>query len=1642
MWISSLHSHGLSLGLCGWTALTVLGAVCVFPAVVGAQDQGNDPQRTKLCKIARELWERIGEISGPIIGMDVQERTEMIRRFFQNCPWIAEGQKLAAHIFHREGRRPAIARGPALEDLARRIHALFAEGRDCAVVRIAGRSGTGKTTIARFFEQSAGVADSKAVLLISVDDLWNNVSIINKMIKARHLLHIPLKDLSEATEYPILESIADDLRMPVNRQSAKTFLDYFGLFMKDNQGIGTATARYERQEIQSARSEILDKPVTEMAPEEYAEAAALASCLGIPEEKLRQCTTTFYSLYQREKERRFLRMVEEDKNSSRRTALRLILVEGTYSFQGQALFVPEAEQLESDIDVFVEIDSEVTRRARIRARARALCEEELALFDVYGVIYAATVDLEREAADVVLDNSKETNDYQVIVAPSGRRVQLGISWATAKDLVQQEIFSDVFVLPPELFRFGSNFADIEFPLYYQYFFQKGKKTVVVGTPDQIVRLREYIQHSLFGPADLGQYADAFGSEKILKASADHYAVKGRDGRPVNLDGFVTFVEFDASGKAVVALDGKSLIVHAQGMGRFSVEEDGVFSAEVVVDYREPRTQWPQGPEIAQRRALLQQGLGYDMAVTPLGTSDGFDPAGNDTSFILWLAGKGVLVDPAPIVLDQLRYLGVASDQIPYVLLTHAHGDRDGGLLKVLLMGARKTLVCSRPVRDSAVAKMKALLGPGYDVENWFDWRELKPGDKTELSLSDEPGTMAAVIEPRCNFHCIPANGFKVAFMGRTFGYSGDTQYDPDLIRMLSAQGDITGKQAEDLLFFFWNHDGAPTVDRLYHESGVSAIHTTPARLNALSAAVKAVMKVVHISAKNAEKAGLPQPKVYETELVPGARQVQSPDARTIRTAEMTDLRKQGVANLAVAEQFAAKISRSHYGKAGGELLNRDGITFLAQRMKLENVKAGDAVPNVVEGEEAKTFFILVQGRVGVFKRGVTTDQAKSLPSRERSQAENIERVRGGLVAILDGQNQDYFGEMALLDSYGRQATVAALTDAQVYALARDDFQEIIRQFPLLACVFTKSKAVRAAGLEENGSGQSGSRMRTVPVKTMAIAVDLDAARMFRREGNVSAAEMFETMADHKRQAFEAWQKTPRAPPIRDVEHERISWIQNNRIRYHDAFTLLQIMFPETARRVRRHEELHLLYPNESEMSICRRQVAEVRSLMAPMVRLYALIAAVMLPLYAAVNFGLPHLIHDEKWLIWIGFVILIPVGEIWSQILKARKAGQALEISWMKVAGMFVLTAAFFGWFWPATFVLWKASFGAHLYLAGIADQVLAASICLSIIACMQVAIENISSRNKTEGLRSWIQNACFTPIPLDEIWPRVRGMAIFNYLLWGTGLAVVFWLLPFFWPIGFRMQNLIIGIAQLPGMITILYLAKDSGKKKMMPAPWAMAVVPVNFFILLWSLAVGPEELIVRSIVIAGLVQAAVLLLGNRKEIPPAQGPPGPTAMGLITESARPRENSVKSLLSFLRKVFVSGFFVWGCLMAAGIVSVLAMTLKDQRPFTGSAHEWAAVVFASVGIISAVFVVAAIFRILSVRLGFVEKLRVDENAIPDVDTAKLMKGIVQEKLLKPGLVIIRDDETFYRIRDIYLRCIKMPGRQHVPGGLYLYRNF
>jgi len=92
---------------------------------------------------------------------------------------------------------------------------------------------------------------------------------------------------------------------------------------------------------------------------------------------------------------------------------------------------------------------------------------------------------------------------------------------------------------------------------------------------------------------------------------------------------------------------------------------------------------------------------------------------------------------------------------------------------------------------------------------------------------------------------------------------------------------------------------------------------------------------------------------------------------------------------------------------------------------------------LVEGEVGDTMYIMMEGTVEIIKRLVITDD------------EGNDDGRNKVFTRLDASTHAVFGEMALLESQRRTATVRAVTDCVLFEIRKDDFLRLAEEDNLI-----------------------------------------------------------------------------------------------------------------------------------------------------------------------------------------------------------------------------------------------------------------------------------------------------------------------------------------------------------------------------------------------------------------------------------------------------------------------------------------------------------------------------------------------------------------------------------------------------------------
>lgn len=422
-------------------------------------------------------------------------------------------------------------------------------------------------------------------------------------------------------------------------------------------------------------------------------------------------------------------------------------------------------------------------------------------------------------------------------------VQLGAPPDTLKDtLPRPHGVPRIILLPRHLVdvRRGIANADLEFPIYWNLFAQH-RPLIVVGTADQCARIRQAVQESLLGPLEQHLDDDVAPGRPVPDLAREHrWFRRGdryRDGLLTLDDAIDVRVIEDGGADVVVSDAGCTVAIRLQGE-HFVVDIDGTTVAQLS---RSPpsstrATAMLSVDEQVEARTAALRFVPPRFGITVLGRSHGFDPDPQErtTGFVLWIGGRGVLVDP-PLHASSLLVEGdIDADLVDGLILTHVHGDHDAGVLQKALAAGRTTLWTTPSIYASWLRKWTALSGIAEaDLRGLFDFRPVRVGEPVDVH--------GAKLLFRFTLHSIPAIAFEAHYQGASFNYSGDTLNDPAAVDAIARAGFIDPARHEELLHFDWSHD------LIFHESGIPPLHTPLERLDALDDDIKRRLRVLHVT---------------------------------------------------------------------------------------------------------------------------------------------------------------------------------------------------------------------------------------------------------------------------------------------------------------------------------------------------------------------------------------------------------------------------------------------------------------------------------------------------------------------------------------------------------------------------------------------------------------------------------------------------------------------------------------------------------------------------------------------------------------------------------------------------------------------------
>ena len=429
-----------------------------------------------------------------------------------------------------------------------------------------------------------------------------------------------------------------------------------------------------------------------------------------------------------------------------------------------------------------------------------------------------------------LGNRASTSGLLIRDLPRGGRLlewgdlvmQLGCYPETIKDTMNLKCgVPDVFLLTEELFDMdlGISLAELEFPVYYNYYVL-GKKTKFVCRPRQLKTILRLLREAVFGPSSYRLEREFEEGAPDLDRECRYFKVDPEHPRGrLHLKDLVDPILFSEEGVAQV----QDVTVTIVARDRYRLER-GEEAREL---FFRPLQASSMHPSTNQRYRPPMFGI------TVIGSGHGFDARTKTSGFLIWINGRGILVDPPVNTTHWLKANGIDSRLVEDVVLTHCHADHDAGTLQKLFEEGRINLHTTPTVKESFVRKYHGLLNLSLEEFcSLFDFEPVYPGEPRNICTGD--------FTFHYTFHPVPTLGFSLSFLGKSFAYSCDTLYDPEALEQIRKEGWLSDERCRELCDF-------PDADLILHEAGLPPIHTPLSALNALPEETRSKIFLTHIT---------------------------------------------------------------------------------------------------------------------------------------------------------------------------------------------------------------------------------------------------------------------------------------------------------------------------------------------------------------------------------------------------------------------------------------------------------------------------------------------------------------------------------------------------------------------------------------------------------------------------------------------------------------------------------------------------------------------------------------------------------------------------------------------------------------------------
>jgi CRP-like cAMP-binding protein len=227
--------------------------------------------------------------------------------------------------------------------------------------------------------------------------------------------------------------------------------------------------------------------------------------------------------------------------------------------------------------------------------------------------------------------------------------------------------------------------------------------------------------------------------------------------------------------------------------------------------------------------------GARFGIQVIGSGSGFSPFDWSSCFIVWINGLPLIVDGTPYLDEHLARLGIEEDHVIGYLITHNHEDHANAIGQ-LVNRRRVTVLTAPPVMAGLVTRLSAILGLAEaNVKRMLSYVPLRPG----LSrMGPSRHWFGAEIRAWYSVHTLPTVGVDISMNGHRIRLPGDTLWGRQL-EPLCARGVISHARER---FIQGTYEGA---DIVVADAGGGPIHPDPHEVSDLQVQCSHRLLVTH-----------------------------------------------------------------------------------------------------------------------------------------------------------------------------------------------------------------------------------------------------------------------------------------------------------------------------------------------------------------------------------------------------------------------------------------------------------------------------------------------------------------------------------------------------------------------------------------------------------------------------------------------------------------------------------------------------------------------------------------------------------------------------------------------------------------------------